>query len=71
MSALAWVRARGAGMIVLAVPVASDQGLLLGSKEADIVICLETPRNFAAVGQFYDRFEQTSDEEVIEALRDR
>jgi putative phosphoribosyl transferase len=32
--------------------------------DADEVICLETPEPFSAVGLWYRRFEQTSDDEV-------
>lgn len=69
-SALAWVRHRGASTAVLAVPVASDTGLALSSEGADIIVCLDVPVDFAAVGQWYDSFEQVSDAEVIEALRE-
>jgi hypothetical protein len=37
---------------------------------ADEVVCLETPRPFFAVGQFYEDFSQVSDEQV-QALLDR
>jgi putative phosphoribosyl transferase len=36
---------------------------------ADEVVCLEAPRAFFAVGQFYQDFSQTSDEEVVALLR--
>jgi predicted phosphoribosyltransferase len=36
---------------------------------ADEVVCLEAPRDFRAVGQFYENFPQVEDEEVIEILR--
>lgn len=67
-AALAAFRRRGAGRIVLAVPVASEEGLALASKEADDVLCLETPPFFAAVGQWFGDFPQISDEQVVEAL---
>jgi putative phosphoribosyl transferase len=67
-SALAWVRAKDAAVSVLAVPVASDVGLMIAGKDADVVVCLEAPAGFAAVGQFYDRFDQVSDAEVVAAL---
>jgi predicted phosphoribosyltransferase len=35
---------------------------------ADEVICLGTPRNFLAVGHWYDNFDQTSDQEVLDLL---
>ena len=37
-------------------------------KEADRVICLHTPEPFYAIGQFYEDFDQTNDEEVKESL---
>ena len=37
--------------------------------EADDVIVLEQPERFAAVGEFYERFEQTDDAEVEQLLR--
>ena len=36
---------------------------------ADDVVCLETPYNFQAVGQFYGDFPQVADAQVIEILR--
>jgi putative phosphoribosyl transferase len=35
---------------------------------ADEVVCLATPDPFYAVGLWYERFEQTDDEEVHELL---
>ncbi|MFF5407358.1 phosphoribosyltransferase family protein [Streptomyces misionensis] len=62
-------RARGAARIVLAVPVAPrDFARRLGG-DADELVCLETPWDFAAVGQFYDDFAQTEDDEVTACLR--
>ncbi|ARP69445.1 phosphoribosyl transferase [Streptomyces pluripotens] len=62
-------RARGAARIVLAVPVAPpDFARRLGG-DADELVCLDTPRYFSAVGQFYADFAQVDDEEVIACLR--
>jgi putative phosphoribosyl transferase len=36
--------------------------------EADVIVCLNAPEFFHAVGQFYANFTQTTDEEVIELL---
>ncbi len=38
------------------------------SSEADEVVVLATPEPFFAVGEWYRLFDQTSDDEVIEAL---
>jgi predicted phosphoribosyltransferase len=35
---------------------------------ADEVICLSFPEPFLAVGNHYERFDQTSDEEVMDLL---
>ncbi|MFD7842835.1 phosphoribosyltransferase family protein [Nocardia sp. NPDC059764] len=61
-------RAQGAARVVLAVPVASREALHQLARDADEVICLEQPRFFYAVGQWYHRFGQTTDDEVVELL---
>ncbi len=58
------------GELILAVPVAPSDTLALLQKEVDRVVCLLTPDNFYAVGQFYDNFDQTSDEEVIKIMKE-
>ncbi|MFI0811741.1 phosphoribosyltransferase family protein [Streptomyces echinatus] len=61
-------RARGAARIVLAVPVAPrDFARRLGG-DADELVCLDTPWDFAAVGQFYADFTQVADDEVTACL---
>ena len=69
VAALRWARAQGAGGVVLAVPVAPPQTMERLRHEADEVVALATPEPFFAVGEWYRRFDQISDEEVIEALR--
>jgi len=62
-------RALGAATVVLAAPVAppgSDRTL---RGDADEVICLEMPARFLAIGEWYEDFAQTSDEEVVALLR--
>jgi putative phosphoribosyl transferase len=61
-------RAHGAAYVVLAVPVAPRGWESDMRQEADELIALETPRHFLAVGQWYDDFSQTSDEEVAALL---
>ncbi|TQK52964.1 putative phosphoribosyltransferase [Streptomyces sp. SLBN-118] len=62
------VRAQGAGRVVLAVPVAPPDAVEWLRAEADEVVCLSTPRSFRAVGEWYEDFSQTSDEEVTSLL---
>lgn len=61
-------RAQGAARVVVAVPVAPPDALALLRREADEVVCLSAPVLFSAVGQWYDDFSQTSDEEVADLL---
>lgn len=55
--------------IILAVPVSPPETLEKFRKLADEIICLIAPAQMFAVGQFYDSFPQTEDEEVIELLK--
>jgi putative phosphoribosyl transferase len=64
------VRARGPARIVVAVPVGAPGSCAEMEELADEVVCARTPEDFAAVGQFYADFEQTSDAEVRELLRE-
>ncbi|MEF8787092.1 MAG: phosphoribosyltransferase family protein [Haloarculaceae archaeon] len=56
--------------IVLAVPVGPPDSIDELEEMADEVVCLETPSSFRGVGQFYDRFEQVSDEEAMAYLEE-
>jgi len=67
-AALEVVRAHGARTVVLAVPVAPPDTLAALSDLADEVVCLESPAGFNAVGQWYQDFTQTSDNEVVRLL---
>ena len=63
-------RARGAGKVVLAIPVAPYVVIeaLLASETFDEIICLYSPARFKSVGTFYADFEQVTDAEVREIL---
>lgn len=67
-AALRGVRRAQPRRLVLAVPVAPPETIAALRSEADAIVCLSTPQLFHAVGQFYDDFAQTTDEEVIELL---
>ncbi|MFZ5649104.1 MAG: phosphoribosyltransferase [Bacillota bacterium] len=54
--------------IIIAVPVAPPDTLELFRQEADEVVCLSSPDEFYAVGQFYSDFSQTTDREVLSIL---
>ena len=67
-AALRVARAHGAARVVLAVPVAPADTLRDLARDADEVVCLESPSPFSAVGRWYSDFRQTTDEEVIVLL---
>ena len=62
------VRRRGAGHIVVAVPVAPPSAAEAIGPLVDEIVVLRSEEPFIAVGQFYDEFPQVSDEEVSEIL---
>ena len=62
------LRSLDAERIVVAVPVASIEARERIAAVADEVLCLQTPSFFNAVGQWYERFDQTEDQEVRELL---
>jgi putative phosphoribosyl transferase len=68
-AALASVRKRGAKSVIIAIPVGTPSTIKELEKEADRVVCLHTPEAFYAIGQFYEDFTQTRDEEVIRLLK--
>ncbi len=73
LSDLAAVRAlrnRGAGRIIVAVPVGSSEAVSMLATEADRVICLEVPRRLLGVGMWYRDFSPVSDEQVVALLAD-
>lgn len=70
-AAIKTVRKEGAKEIVIAIPVSPPETLASLKKEVDLIVCLATPEIFFGVGQFYENFEQTTDEEVIELLASR
>jgi putative phosphoribosyl transferase len=57
--------------LVVAVPVAAPETCEAFREIVDEVVCAETPEPFHAVGDWYEDFSETSDEEVQELLARR
>jgi predicted phosphoribosyltransferase len=68
-AALASVKNRGASTVTVAVPVGPPSTIKELKKQADRVVCHYPPEYFQAIGQFYTDFNQTTDEEVIQLLK--
>ena len=67
-AAVTALRAQQVGRIVVAVPVAPREACEEMGREADEVVCSRMPRPFQAVGQWYDDFSATTDEEISAIL---
>jgi predicted phosphoribosyltransferase len=67
-AAVAALRASGSASIVAAVPVGAPESCERLRPRTDELVCLETPAPFNAVGEWYDDFAQTTDEEVRDLL---
>lgn len=57
--------------VIVAVPVAPPERLRELKGLCDAVICVLTPKDFAAIGQFYEDFRQVEDAEVVRLLREQ
>jgi predicted phosphoribosyltransferase len=69
IAALHALRDQRPARLVCAVPVSPPDTLERVKEHADETVCLETPRDFYAVGQFYRSFPQVEDAEVVAALQ--
>ena len=63
-AAVAALRLSGPDRVVIAVPVCLSGAMRALEEIAEDVVCPWNPPEFMAVGQAYQRFDQTSDEEV-------
>lgn len=70
MQASVWAaKAESPRKLILALPVAPPSTLARLAEDADETVCLCAPAEFQAISQFYARFEQVDDEQVIEVLK--
>jgi putative phosphoribosyl transferase len=68
-AAVAALRRRGAAKIIVAVPVGAPETCRELEELVDEIVCAIAPEFFQAVGQYYEDFSQTSDEEVRDLLK--
>jgi putative phosphoribosyl transferase len=67
-AALHALRAQEPRTLILAVPVCAQGAADRLAGIADEIVCVLVPRDFVSVGQWYDVFDQTTDEEVTAVL---
>ena len=65
---LNWLEKQNIEKIILAVPVMPASVYELMKQKVSLVLALEIPEDFASVGQFYHKFHQVSDDEVMDIL---
>ncbi len=69
-AALRAVRLENPEKLIAALPVGPEDKISRLAEDVDEMICLRTPLLFAAVGQFYVRFDPVEEEEVLEILEE-
>ena len=67
-AAIGAIRRQNPARLIVAVPVASTEAARDIRDLADEAVILLTPEDFVAVGQYYEDFRQTTDEEVRDRL---
>ena len=69
LAAVRSIRSSKPEKLIVAIGVAPPESIKRLEQEVDEVICIQAPRMFFAVGQFFANFPQVSDDEVIETLK--
>lgn len=65
IAALDTINIQNPSEVIVAVPVASPATLVTIRRRCDETVCLLTPEDFWAIGQYYSDFAQVTDEEVV------
>jgi putative phosphoribosyl transferase len=68
LTGVAMLRGRGAGRVVVAVPVGAGSGVRSLEEVADLVVCPRQVEGGFAVGSHYDDFAQLTHDEVLTLL---
>lgn len=67
-----WIRKRNPKKIIIAIPVAPNETVKLLENEVDEVVTILIPptSNFTSVAQFYDNFEEITDDKVVKIMNE-
>jgi putative phosphoribosyl transferase len=63
-AAVGALRSAGCTRLVIAIPVSSPETCAAFKYNVDKIVCAQTPHNFGSVGEWYEDFTQTTDEQV-------
>jgi predicted phosphoribosyltransferase len=69
LAAIHEIRKRGPGKVVVAVPVAASDTVSELRSLVDDVVVLHIPQWMGAIGAFYEKFDQVSDDEVVTLMK--
>jgi putative phosphoribosyl transferase len=69
LAAIRALRGMNPAKIVLAVGVCARESAHVIENEVDELVCVSMPAHFEAVGMWYERFEQNTDDEILALLR--
>ena len=70
-AAIEYAKKIGVKKIILAIPVAPQEEIKELQKEVTEIICLDQPSPFFGIGQFYKNFEQVTDKQVINLMKEK
>ena len=67
-----WIKKRKPKRIIIAIPVAPNETVELLKNEVDQVVTILIPptSNFTSVAQFYDNFEEITDDKVVKIMKE-
>jgi predicted phosphoribosyltransferase len=67
-----WIRKSKPKKIIIAIPVAPNETVELLKNEVDQVVTILIPptSNFTSVAQFYDNFEEITDDKVVKIMKE-
>ena len=67
-----WIRKMNPKRIIIAIPVAPNETVKLLKNEVDQVVTILIPptSNFTSVAQFYDNFEEITDDKVVKIIKE-
>ncbi len=69
MAAINVLKNEGIKKLIVAVPVSPQDTFLKLKCLVDEIICLEIPEDFLAIGNYYSKFKQLTDEEVKQLIQ--
>ena len=69
ISAILWIKKQKPKLIILAIPVAPNEIIRKLNEMVDRTVVLYIPKEFGAVGEFYEDFTQINDEEVVNMIK--